>query len=178
MTDQSHSKPIMTNLLARKSLVIFSPIAMPWMRTLNITSISSIDQSLCWSVTKVSWGTSPAAPQGWSAIRPPMRQLWWKEPTKEWFIWKVQYFQRFREINSIQVYIWFIRKTIVEKYFVKLICERYCHRHYALVLVKKNWFEWRNFFYKTSVKLKPVCWMMVSRKIDNFDYTECGKVLM
>ena len=115
MTDQSHSKPIMTNLLARKSLVIFSPIAMPWMRTLNITSISSIDQSLCWSVTKVSWGTSPAAPQGWSAIRPPMRQLWWKEPTKEWFIWKVQYFHRFREISSILHLIIFIRKTIGEK---------------------------------------------------------------
>ena len=66
----------------------------------------------------------------------------------------------------------------MEKYFVKLIYEWYCIViTYALLLVKKNLFEWRNFFYKTSVKLKPVCWMMVSRKIDNFDFTACGKVL-
>ena len=82
----------MTNLSVRKNPAIFLPIAMLWMRTPNIIFISSIDQSLCWSVTKVLWATSPAVLQGWSAIRLLMKRLWWKEPTKEWFIWKVGVF--------------------------------------------------------------------------------------
>ena len=147
MTDQSHSKPIMTNLLARKSLVIFSPIAMPWMRTLNITSISSIDQSLCWSVTKVSWGTSPAAPQGWSAIRPPMRQLWWKEPTKEWFIWKVQYFQRFREINSSLHLIYNKENNYYGKIFREIDLRMVLHRHYLCIIISEKKSIWMTEFF-------------------------------
>ena len=85
----------MTNLSVQKNPAIFLPIAMLWMRTPNIIFISSIDQSLCWSVTKVLWATSPAVLQGWSAIRLLMKRLWWKEPTKEWFIWKVGVFSFF-----------------------------------------------------------------------------------